>query len=150
MDTHPAGTSLTLTRRIPAPPEAVFAAWIEPEKVKAWFGPYGMTCPTAEIEPRAGGRHFTVMRDAAGTAYPNPQIIDEIVPNRRLVLRVPAEGSSCPGRSARSTSCRTRPARALPCAGTTRRAGLTPAADVLPSRHRAAPPRCARDRCRRC
>ncbi len=96
MNTH-ATTALALTRIIPAPPEAVFAAWIEPEKAKAWFGPYGMTCPTAEIEPREGGRHFTVMRDAAGTEYPNLMRIVEIAPGRRLVLRVPEdEASSCP------------------------------------------------------
>jgi len=96
MDTHvAAGTSLTLIRFIPAPPEAVFAAWIEPEKVKAWFGPYGMTTPVAEIEPRAGGRHYTLMRDAEGKEYPNPMVIEQMLPGKRLVLRVP-EGSSCP------------------------------------------------------
>ncbi len=97
MDTHVAAdTALTLTRFIPAPPDAVFAAWIEPEKVKRWFGPYGMTIPVAEVEPRAGGRHYTLMRDSEGKEYPNPMIIEAIVPGRRLVLRVPAEGSCCP------------------------------------------------------
>lgn len=96
MDTH-AATALALTRIIPAPPEAVFAALIEPEKVKAWIGPCGMTCPTAEIEPREGGRHVTVLRDAAGTDHPNPMRIVAIAPGRRLVLRVPEEeAGSCP------------------------------------------------------
>ena len=31
--------SLTLKRRIKAPPAKVFAAWIDPEKVKHWMGP---------------------------------------------------------------------------------------------------------------
>lgn len=105
MDTHvAAGTPLSLTRIIPAPPEAVFAAWIEPEKVKAWFGPYGMTVPTANIEPRAGGRHDTVMRDAEGRDYPNPMRIEQLIPNRRLVLLVPTdEESACKLPGARGT-----------------------------------------------
>ena len=31
--------SLTLKRRINAPPEKVFAAWIDPAKIACWFGP---------------------------------------------------------------------------------------------------------------
>jgi len=105
MDTHiAAGNALSLIRFIPAPPDAVFAAWIEPEKVKAWFGPYGMTTPVAEIEPRAGGRHFTVMRDAEGKEYPNPMRIEQIVQDRRLVLLVPDDAeSACPLPGARGT-----------------------------------------------
>ncbi|QYU70346.1 DUF1579 family protein [Leptolyngbya sp. 15MV] len=92
MDTHVATRSLGMSRIIPAPPEAVFAAWIEPEKMKPWFGPYGMTAPVAEVEPRVGGRHFVVMRDAAGKEYPALGIIEAIEPNRRLVTRVADEG----------------------------------------------------------
>ncbi len=95
MDTHVALRALVLDRLIPATPEAVFAAWVEPEKVKAWFGPYNMTVPVAEIDARPGGIHRTVMRDADGKEYPNPLEILEIEAPRRLVLRVP-EGGSCP------------------------------------------------------
>ena len=31
--------SLTLKRRLKAPPAKVFAAWTDPEKVKGWMGP---------------------------------------------------------------------------------------------------------------
>ena len=31
--------SLTLKRRLNAPPAKVFAAWTEPEKLAQWFGP---------------------------------------------------------------------------------------------------------------
>ncbi len=91
MDTHAElalDRELRITRRIPAPPEAVFAAWTEPSQLKAWFGPYGMTVPEAEVELRPGGFHRTVMRDAAGKDYPNRLAIDEVEAPRRLVVRV--------------------------------------------------------------
>ena len=31
--------SLTLKRRLKAPPEKVYAAWTDPEKIVRWFGP---------------------------------------------------------------------------------------------------------------
>ena len=31
--------SLTLKRRLKAPPDKVFAAWTDPDKVKRWMGP---------------------------------------------------------------------------------------------------------------
>jgi uncharacterized protein YndB with AHSA1/START domain len=95
MDTHVAGRTLGMTRLIPASPEAVFAAWTQPERLKAWFGPRNMTCPEAEVELRVGGIHRTLMRDADGKDYPNPMVIEAVDAPRRLVLRVP-EGSSCP------------------------------------------------------
>lgn len=95
MDTHVAAHTLGMTRLIPASPEAVFAAWTQPERLKAWFGPRNMTCPEAEVDLRVGGLHRTLMRDADGKDYPNPMMIEAVEPDRRLVLRVP-EGTSCP------------------------------------------------------
>ncbi len=95
MDTHVAGRTLGMTRIIPAPPEAVFAAWTQPETVKRWFGPRGMTCPEAEVDLRVGGLHRTLMRAEDGTEYPNPMVIEAVDVNRRLVVRVPEE-TSCP------------------------------------------------------
>jgi uncharacterized protein YndB with AHSA1/START domain len=97
MDTHVAATErdLVMARIIPAPPAAVFAAWVEPEQVKAWWGPYGMTTPECAVDLRPGGVHRTLMRDAAGQAYPNHMAIDAVEAPHRLVLRVLEEGS-CP------------------------------------------------------
>jgi uncharacterized protein YndB with AHSA1/START domain len=41
--------TLTMQRRIAAPPEAVFAFLVEPEKMLRWFG------VSADIDPRPGG-----------------------------------------------------------------------------------------------
>ena len=97
MDTNMATTAhdLLVTRRIPAPPAEVFAAWTDPAQVKAWWGPYGMTTPDCEVDPRPGGFHRTLMRDAAGKEYPNHMAIDAVDAPRRLVLRV-TDAGSCP------------------------------------------------------
>jgi uncharacterized protein YndB with AHSA1/START domain len=86
MDTQIAPHALALTRRIPARPETVFAAWTEADRVRQWMAPYGMTIPEARVEPRAGGRFDTTMVDAAGKQYDNRGSILELDPGRRLVL----------------------------------------------------------------
>ncbi|MBC7052052.1 SRPBCC domain-containing protein, partial [Salmonella enterica subsp. enterica serovar Enteritidis] len=51
--------SLTLKRRIKAPPAKVFSAWTDPEKVVQWFGPSDTIAGSvrAEIDVRPGGRY---------------------------------------------------------------------------------------------
>lgn len=92
MDTHipvaAAGTDLRITRRIPAAPEAVFAAWTDPARVRAWWAPRGLDCVAAEIEARRGGTHRTVMRDGSGKEWINACVFEELDAPRRLALRV--------------------------------------------------------------
>ena len=95
MDTHVATHELLLTRLLPAAPEAVFAAWTDPARVTAWWGPRGMTTPECRVELRPGGRHETLMRDAEGREYRNTMLIEAVEPARRLALRI-AEGGDCP------------------------------------------------------
>lgn len=92
MDTNPAATThaLSVTRRIPAPPEAVFAAWTQPERIRPWWGPAGMTMREAEVDLRPGGYYRTVLRDAAGSDYANNAAIEAVEAPHRLVLRVMA------------------------------------------------------------
>ena len=49
--------SLTLKRRLQAPPAKVFAAWTDAEKVKRWFAPGEATTIRAESDARVGGRY---------------------------------------------------------------------------------------------
>src|SRR5262245_61851058 len=58
--------SLTLKRRLNAPPAKVFAAWTDPEKMKRWMGPGQVEPVSTEIEPHAGGRYRIVMRTPDG------------------------------------------------------------------------------------
>ncbi len=77
---------LTLTRVIDASPERVFAAWTQPELLKQWFTPRPWTTPVVEVDVRAGGSSFFLMRGPEGQEFPNRGVYLEVVPNRKLVF----------------------------------------------------------------
>ena len=76
--------SLTLKRRINAPPARVFQAWTDPEKMKRWMGPGAVTAVTIEIDPRVGGRYRIVMRSPDGEMHDVGGVYREIVANEKL------------------------------------------------------------------
>ena len=78
--------SLTIKRRLNAPPAQVFAAWIDPEKVKKWMGPGEMKAAHAESDPRTGGRYRWVMRAPSGEEHDVSGVYREVVPNEKLVF----------------------------------------------------------------
>jgi len=49
--------SLVVRRRISASPARLFAAWTTPAQLEAWWGPRGVRCTGAEVDPRVGGRY---------------------------------------------------------------------------------------------
>jgi uncharacterized protein YndB with AHSA1/START domain len=49
--------SLIVRRVVPAPRDAVFAAWTDPELLARWWGPRGVRLAAAEIDLRPGGRY---------------------------------------------------------------------------------------------
>ena len=52
---------LTLSREFDAPVAQVYKAWTDPELVKKWWGPNGVTIPECELDLQAGGRIYIVM-----------------------------------------------------------------------------------------
>ena len=79
--------SLTLTRRLSAPPEKVYAAWADPQKLAQWFGPGGVEegSVNADIDLRVGGR-YRISFNAKGTYNQVGGVYREVEPNRRLVF----------------------------------------------------------------
>jgi len=77
--------SLTLKRRFNAPPEKVFSAWTQAEKIKRWFGPGQAGVLRAECDPRVGGRYRIVMRSPSGEEHDVSGVFREVVPNEKLV-----------------------------------------------------------------
>jgi uncharacterized protein YndB with AHSA1/START domain len=77
---------LCMTRRFAAPPERVFAAWIDPEMVKRWLfaGPTDERYQ-AEIDGRVGGT-WTIIARRDGVDYTATGEYLEIDPPRRLVF----------------------------------------------------------------
>lgn len=82
----PIKPSLTLKRRLKAPPEKVFAAWTDPAKLKSWFGPEQIETIIAEADARVGGRFHIVMRSPDGEEHDVSGVYREVIPNERLVF----------------------------------------------------------------
>jgi uncharacterized protein YndB with AHSA1/START domain len=78
--------SLTIKRRFNASPAKVFAAWIDPEKVKRWMGPGEVKVLSTEGDARTGGRFRWVMQAPDGERHDVSGVYREVIPNERLVF----------------------------------------------------------------
>jgi uncharacterized protein YndB with AHSA1/START domain len=78
--------SLTITRKLPAPPERCFRAWTDPQALKHWFGPGDREVLLAETDARVGGRFRIVMRAPGGEEHDVSGVFREVVANRKLVF----------------------------------------------------------------
>jgi uncharacterized protein YndB with AHSA1/START domain len=54
-----------VTREFDGPVERVWDAWSTSEGLRSWWGPGPFTCPSAEVDLRAGGRVLLAMRAPA-------------------------------------------------------------------------------------
>ena len=77
---------LSLERHVAAPRALLYRAWTEPELLKQWFTPRPWTTPVVELDVRAGGANYILMRGPAGEEFPNRGVYLEVVPNERLVF----------------------------------------------------------------
>ena len=77
--------SLIVRRTIRAPVARVFEAWTQPEHLRKWWGPKGVTCIDPEVDLRVGGR----LR--LGNQLPDGNVLwitgefEAVVPPSRLV-----------------------------------------------------------------
>ena len=80
--------SLTLKRRLNAPPEKVYAAWTDPEKIARWFGPSQVVAGSvrADIDARIGGRYRVSFKMQDGEHHEVAGVYREMVPNQRLAF----------------------------------------------------------------
>lgn len=78
--------SLTLKRRLNAPPAKVFGAWTDPQKLMRWFGPEEVEMLRAEADARVGGRYRLVARSPDGEEHDVSGVYREVVPNEKLVF----------------------------------------------------------------
>jgi uncharacterized protein YndB with AHSA1/START domain len=79
--------SLTLTRRLRARPEKVYAAWTEPQNLVQWFA-QAQARPgslQANLDVRIGGRYRISFTDAASGEYHDVGgVYRDVAPNERL------------------------------------------------------------------
>jgi uncharacterized protein YndB with AHSA1/START domain len=75
-----------IERTIPASPEAVYRAWLDPELVRRWMAP-GSFVARAEIDERVGGR-FAIWHTEGDTNAGGFECeLLELVPDQRIVFR---------------------------------------------------------------
>jgi|SRR5215210_1278605 len=65
----PRDLALDLTRVLPAPPAAVFAAFTEPGELAKWWGPRGFTIPSVDFAPRVGASYRIEMQPPEGESF---------------------------------------------------------------------------------
>lgn len=84
----PDGRSFTITRHVPAPRAAVFAAWTQPDRLR-WFSdaPAGVD-DEASVDLRPGGAWRVHLYEGGGSTrhYYTGGIYTEVVPGERLVF----------------------------------------------------------------
>jgi uncharacterized protein YndB with AHSA1/START domain len=80
---------LEISHLYDAPPEAVFAAWTDPEQVARWWAPEGLSIPPESIvvELQVGGRFELTMVDPSGTSYDLRATYVELVEPALIVMR---------------------------------------------------------------
>jgi len=81
----PGERELVITRVFDAPRELVWKAWIDPERVRRWWGPKNFTAPVCKIDLRVGGAYLYCMRSPEGKDYWSRGVYREIVPPERIV-----------------------------------------------------------------
>jgi uncharacterized protein YndB with AHSA1/START domain len=80
-------TVVRLERVMPAPPREVYRAWLDPDLLRRWLAPGGITVRRAEVEARVGG-HFRIWHVESGDDVGGFECeIVELVPDERIVFR---------------------------------------------------------------
>ena len=80
--------SVTVKRRLNASPQQVYAAWTDPEKLAAWFGPSKVKEGSlqAETDLRVGGAYRISFSATDGEYFQVSGVYREIEPHKRLVF----------------------------------------------------------------
>jgi uncharacterized protein YndB with AHSA1/START domain len=60
---------LLLERGLDAWRDRIFAAYVEPQQLSAWWGPAGFTVPSADLDVREGGRYRIEMQPPDGEPF---------------------------------------------------------------------------------
>lgn len=80
--------AIHLERIIPAPPDRVYRAWLDPELVARWMNPGTMKVTRAEVDERVGGHYRIWHADGSGTELGGfDGELAELVPGERIVFR---------------------------------------------------------------
>lgn len=84
---------LEISYFIESPPEEVFSAWTDAEKLVKWMGPGSVFCEEVEIDLKVGGQYRINMNTNEGVRIAKGEY-KEIVPNEKLVFTWEWEGGT--------------------------------------------------------
>lgn len=85
---HVDAERFVIERFLRAPPEAVFAAWTEPDQLRRWWGPLTITNDEVAMDARPGGAWRIAMRLPDGGRYPLFGTVVRAEAPRLLVLEM--------------------------------------------------------------
>jgi len=80
-------TTFRTSREIPAPPDEVFAAFSDPQRLARWWGPTGFTNTFNVCEFKSGGRWSFVMQGPDGRHYRNESVFAEVEPPTKVIVQ---------------------------------------------------------------
>jgi len=78
--------SVTIVRRIKAPPAKVWAAITKPDMMMQWWGPDAGPTLNVVADVRPGGRFSVVFRLLNGEEHNPTGIYQEVIPEKKLVF----------------------------------------------------------------
>jgi uncharacterized protein YndB with AHSA1/START domain len=78
--------AVALERVIAAPRSKIYRAWLDPAMLAGWFGPDDFSVIVASVDERVGGVHQVEMLDAEGGHHTFVSVIEELVPDERIVF----------------------------------------------------------------
>lgn len=80
-------TTLTISRLIHAPRNAVWTAWSDPKHLEKWWLPEPLECRVVKMDLRPGGGFETLMREGSGDFQPHLEgCFLDITPMERIVF----------------------------------------------------------------
>lgn len=76
--------TLTITKKITAPLEKVWAAWTEPEHIAQWWGPKGIPVTIIAHDFKIGGQWQYSMEMPDGNSFVSDGRYADIIPNSQI------------------------------------------------------------------
>ena len=77
---------IVIQRVFKIPVNKVWQALTVAENFKKWWGPEGFTSPSSTMEARKGGKYLNCMRGPDGKEYWSTGVINEFIPEKKLVI----------------------------------------------------------------
>lgn len=78
--------TLSVSRTIDAPRDAVWRCWTDGDLLRQWFAPAPWTVPQADLDARPGGRMNVTMADPECERVETIGCFLEVVPDERLIF----------------------------------------------------------------